>query len=207
MKSVYRIFVVLFIFAFVLSACGGTAPAKTFKAEDFKPATLGAADFPEGFQMLSQDEALAMGFDISTFEGSLSAFTSAKPVNTIVAVNSNIDAFQFAVAFVLAPMTQDEVGAFDKELNDPEKAKTEFAQGLGGEATFLAGADKIGDKSIGFDLTIASEGLTLRGELVIVRRGVALQMVILLWLDGGVKEVNAVDLAKKLDAKLADIQK
>lgn len=206
MKQIYRILVVVLVMAFVLSACGGSAPAKTYKAEDFKSVTLAATDFPTGFDLLSKEDAAGLGFDVTSFEGSLKAFTSASTVNMVIAM-APVEKFQFVTAFVLAPMTQDEVGKFDKELSDSEKARSEFAQGLGGEATLLAGADKIGDKSIGFDLTINSSGIVLRGEMIVARRGVGLQMVVLLWLDGVEKEINAIDLAKKLDAKMADVQK
>ncbi len=210
MKTLYRTLVVFLVLSFALSACGGTpteAPKKVYTAADFKGVTLTAADFAEGFDMLSPEDAANMGLDLSSFESSMSAFTKADVVNTVVAMNQNMDAFQVAVAFVLAPMTADEITGFDKELSNPENAKTQFASGLGGQAEFLTGADKIGDKSIGFDLTMDSSGVTLRGELVISRRGVALQMVVLLWLDGATKQVSAVDLANKIDAQFAAIQK
>jgi hypothetical protein len=209
MKTVVRMFVVLLVMAFVLSACGGATPtpAKVFTAADFKPVTLTAADFPQGFEILTAADAQSMGLDLSSFEGSMAAFTKAGVVNTVVAMNSSMDAFQVVVAFVLAPMTSDEAAAFDKELDNPESAKTQSASGLGGQADFLAGADKIGDKSIGFDLTIDSGGVTLRGELVISRRGAGLQMIVLLWLETATKQVNAVDLAKKLDTIMVNIQK
>ena len=207
MKNVTRVLIVFVVFAFVLSACGGTAPAKTFTAADFKNVTLVAADFPEGFDILTKADAEAMGLDLTSFESSMAAFTKADVVNTAVAMNQSMEAFQVVVAFVLAPMTQDEITGFDKELSDPESAKTQFASGLGGDAAFLAGADALGDKSIGFDLTIDSSGVILRGELVIARRGVGLQMVVLLWLDGATKQVNAVDLSKKLDTMMVNVQK
>ena len=79
--------------------------------------------------------------------------------------------------------------------------------GSGASAWVMPGGDQIGDTSIGLGLLMESSGINLGGEVLISRRGEALQMVIYMYLEGVTQSVTAINLADAIDYQIQQVQK
>jgi hypothetical protein len=188
------------------AACQTTAATPQYTVDDFKNVKLTQSDLPAGFDIYGEEDAAQLGMDISTFSALLKDFTTAEPASTIVAADMNVDTFQIFFGVVTAPITAAEGANFDQALNDPEATRKGFEQGLGGTATLLEGGEKVGDKSLGFSFNLASNTFTLKGEMVVSRRGEALQLAILISLASAEPTASVLDLAQKIDVQLVKIQ-
>jgi hypothetical protein len=188
-------------------------PTKTLAVLPTETAQAGHSDYsqvgfipgilPAGFEVLTEAEANAMGLDVTSFASSISGFTDA-PVQAV----SDPNAFQITVAVVAAPLSSSEQTLFDSGISDPEAAAAGFAMGLGAGADswVMDGGDIIGDKSLGLGVTMSSSGISMGGEVVIARRGEALQMVIYLYLEGATQQVTALNLADAIDFQIQQVQ-
>ncbi len=162
-------------------------------------------DFPPGFTQLDAASQQQIGVTQETISGMFQGmFSVARPVNYFAFLNAAPDAYQLVIGTLFTPLTQAENEAFDQELNDPARATQSFTSGLGGNAVVLSSAGGLGEKSIGFTFTIPADTITLRGDLVMVRRGSVVALVLTLYQDGAQPQVDVVTLATTLDGRLKD---
>ena len=162
-------------------------------------------DFPSGFTQLDAASQQQIGVSQETLSGMFQGmFSQARPVNYFAFLNAAPDTYQIVIGTLFMPLTQAENAAFDLELSDPIKATQSFTSGLGGNAVVLSSAGGLGEKSIGFTFTIPADTIILRGDLVMVRRGSVVALVLTLYQDGGKPQVEVVSLATTLDGRLKD---
>ncbi len=174
---------------------------------DLSNVVISLSDLPKGFTELDSASQKQIGVTQDTvaalFQGT---FTQAKPVNFFSFLNANPDTYQFVLGTLFAPLTENEAQAFDRLLDDPAKAMQSFTSGMGGKADILQGSNGLGEKSIGFTFTTDLDTMTLRGDMLLVRRKDVVFLVLSMYQDGTQPLTQAIDVAKLLDQRLADAQ-
>lgn len=175
----------------------------TVKALDLSSVVVRLNELPQGFQELDRVTQTQIGLTEETlsafFQGS---FKNAKPGNYFAFLNPASGSFEVLVGMLFSPLSNDEKVTLDAEMSDPQKAKQNFDSGFGGSAEILKGAETVGEKSIGFTFTTESGAVTLRGEMVMARRGEVAFVVLVLYQDGKKPLVTVVEVGTNLDGKL-----
>jgi hypothetical protein len=182
-----------------------SVPALLPVALDLATVILKINDFPPGFAELDATTQQQMGVTEETvasmFQG---MFSEAKPSNYFAFLNAASASYQLVIGALISPLTQNEEAAFDQELNDPTQATKSFTSGLGINGEVIAGADGLGEKSIGFTFTAPANSITLRGDLLMVRRSNVVILVITMYQDGVTPDIDVISLASILDGRLKD---
>jgi len=172
---------------------------------DFSQVVLTAADLPAGFQVLdaeAQKQLKVTPDDISNlFQG---AFSVAKPTSHFAFLNASTEAYQFVLGTLFMPLMVKEQTAFDNQLNDPSKATQSFVSGMGGNAIVINGADRFGQRSIGFTFTVDAQTMTLRGDMVLARRGEVVMLLLTMYQDGVKPTADILTISSLLDQRLKD---
>jgi hypothetical protein len=177
----------------------------TPKQVDFSQVVLTQADLPAGFQVLdaeAQKQLKVTPDDISNlFQNS---FTQAKPTSYFAFLNPSTDSYQFVLGTLFLPLTPTESAGFDNQLNDPSKATQSFVSGMGGNAIVINGADRFGERSIGFTFTVDAQTMTLRGDMVLARRGDVVMLLLSMYQDGIKPSADILTISALLDKRLKD---
>ncbi len=173
---------------------------------DLSGVILNQSDLPIGFQVLdaeSQKQLSVTPDEISNlFQGS---FSKAKPANYFAFLNASTDTYQFVLGTLFTPLTPEESTAFDNQLGDPAKATQSFGSGMGGNAMVLSGADRLGQRSLGFTFTVDAQTMTLRGDMVLARRGDVVFLLLSMYQDGTKPTADILTLAALLDQRLKSV--
>ena len=184
-----------------LATAAGNPPTTV----DLSPVILKVDDFPPGFTALDTATEQEIGITQEKVAGMFQGmFTEARSANYFSFINAASTSYQLVFGTLFSPLTVNEETAFDQELNNPEKEKQSFTSGLGGNAEVLAGADGLGDKSIGFTFTTPANSITLHSDLLMVRRGNVVVLLITMYQDGVTPDIDAISLATILDGRLKD---
>jgi hypothetical protein len=175
-------------------------------AVDLSAVILNVNDFPPGFTGLDTATEQEIGITQAKVSGMFQGmFSQASISNYFAFLNPASDSYQLVFGTLFSPLTVKEEAAFDQELNDPARAKQSFASGLGGgNAEVLAGTGGLGEKSIGFTFTTPANSITLRSDLMMVRRGSVVILLITMYQDGVTPDIDAISLATILDGRLKD---
>ncbi len=174
---------------------------------DLSSVVIQLSDLPKGFAELDSATQKQIGVTQDTVAGLFQGtFSEAKPVNYFSFLNANPDTYQFVLGTLFAPLTENETLAFDRLLDDPARAMQSFTSGMGGKADILQGANGLGEKSIGFTFTTDLDTMTLRGDMILVRRKGVVFLVLSMYQDGTQTLTQAMDVAKMLDQRLSDAQ-
>jgi len=180
-----------------------TATATKPAAIDLGAATLKLTDLPAGFQELDAVSQAQIGLTPENLAKSFqNAFRQAAVVSMSAFLNPSPQTFEVVLSLVFYPLTQLEQASFDLELSDPAKAIAAFGQGFSGKAEPLAGADKYGNASIGMTFTTVSGALTLRGDMVIMRRESAAMLIMVMYSNGSKPPISAQTLCPVLDGRV-----
>jgi hypothetical protein len=162
-----------------------------------------AADFPTGFSPLDVNSQQTIGVTQETVAGMFQGtFSQAKPSNYFVFLNPSPDTYQLVLGTLFSPLTPNESSAFDLDLADSAKATKSFTSGLGNNANVIDAANKLGEKSIGFTFTTQANTIMLRGDLVMVRRGNVVAILLTMYQDGFKPPADLLKLAGTLDDRL-----
>ncbi|HNS38177.1 MAG TPA: hypothetical protein PKM01_10360, partial [Anaerolineaceae bacterium] len=145
-----------------------------------------------------------MGISPDTFADAFAESLSKAEVQDFSAF-LNVSDFEVIFDFVLAPVTLIERASFDLLLNDPTKAAESFEEGAGVPIEVVP-METVGDSSVLFTFTQASSGITLRVDVVISRRGEAVLITMVMYMDGQTPLVSAHDAAVILDGKARAVQ-
>ncbi len=174
---------------------------------DLSNVIIKLSDLPEGFTELDSATQKQIGVTQDTVAGLFQGtFSEAKPVNFFSFLNANPDTYQFVLGTLFAPLTENEIQAFDRLLDDPAKAMQSFTSGMGEKADILQGSNGLGEKSIGFTFTTDLDTMTLRGDMILVRRQDVVFLVLSMYQDGTQTLTQAIDVAKLFDQRLAEAQ-
>jgi len=160
-------------------------------------------DFPAGFTALDANSQQQIGVTPDSVAGLFQGtFSQAKPSNYFVFLNPSPDTYQLVMGTLFSPLTSKESDAFDLDLADPAKATKSFTSGLGNNADVLTTANTLGEKSIGFTFTTQANSITLRGDLIMVRRGNVVAILLTMYQDGSKPPADLITLAGTLDGRL-----
>ncbi len=174
---------------------------------DLSRVVISLSDLPKDFTELDSASQKQIGVTQDTvaalFQGT---FSQAKSINYFSFLNANPDTYQFVLGTLFAPLTENEALAFDRLLDDPARAMQSFTSGMGGKADILQGSNGLGQKSIGFTYTTEADTMTLRGDMLLVRRKDVVFLVLSMYQDGTQTLTQAIDVAKQLDQRLGDAQ-
>jgi len=180
------------------------APETDAQPADYAGVALTAQDLPAGFEELSDEDLEDMGISPDTFADAFAESLSKAEVQDFSAF-LNVSDFEVIFDFVLAPVTLIERASFDLLLNDPTKAAESFEEGAGVPIEVVP-METVGDSSVLFTFTQASSGITLRVDVVISRRGEAVLITLVMYMDGQTPLVSAHDAAVILDGKARAVQ-
>ncbi|HOG79178.1 MAG TPA: hypothetical protein PK454_05435 [Anaerolineaceae bacterium] len=180
------------------------APETDAQPADYAGVALTAQDLPAGFEELSDEDLEDMGISPDTFADAFAESLSKAEVQDFSAF-LNVSDFEVIFDFVLAPVTLIERASFDLLLNDPTKAAESFEEGAGVPIEVVP-METVGDSSVLFTFTQASSGITLRVDVVISRRGEAVLITMVMYMDGQTPLVSAHDAAVILDGKARAVQ-
>jgi hypothetical protein len=174
---------------------------------DLSSVSIGLPDLPQGFTELDSASQKQIGVTQDTVAGLFQGtFSQARPVNFFSFLNANPDTYQFVLGTLFTPLTVNEIQAFDRLLDDPARAMQSFTAGMGGKADLLQGANGMGEKSIGFTFTTELDTMTLRGDMLLVRRKDVVFLVLSMYQDGTQPLTQANSIAKLLDQRLVEAQ-
>lgn len=183
-----------------------TVAAVIPSAADLTAVTLKIDDFPPGFTALDTATEQEIGITQAKVAGMFQGmFAQARTVNYFAFLNPTSDSYQLVFGTLFSPLTVKEGAAFDQELDDPTRAKQSFTSGLGGNAEVLSGTGGLGEKSIGFTFTTPANSITLRSDLMMVRRGSVVILMITMYQDGVMPNIDAISLATILDGRLKEV--
>ncbi len=179
--------------------------APTSEPVDLTNVVISSGDLPKGFSVLDSASQKQIGVTQETVAGLFQGtFSQAKSINYFSFLNANPDTYQFVLGTLFTPLTASEISGFDNLLDDPAKAMQSFTSGMGGQANILQGSNGLGEKSIGFTFTSDVDVMTLRGDMVLVRRKDVVFLVLSMYQDGTQPLTQALSIAQLLDQRLVD---
>lgn len=163
---------------------------------DLSEITLTLDDLPAGFQEmppadmgLSQDGLSQGGLKVQ------SLFTFLEPKH-----------FEILMGFTSLLSTQLEQSGFDLSLRQPDLLTESLIKGMGTttilEKKPLTDVGDIGDASTGITVVADMQGIPMRIDVVVFRRGNAGAFLILMYRDKETPLISAGNVARKLSAKL-----
>ena len=189
-------------------------PTPTFTptpASSIDDVTLRLDDLPKGFGEVSKEEQARFGFSAESLSAGFRETlpnAEARGFNVFVRSDPQSSTVEFIICFVLYPLSALEQASFDLAFDDPLTLADTFATGMGAvggvvqDTNVIEGADNLGDKSVGITiLTQSDTGPGFRFNLVLVRRGSLMPVVMHMFNDNGAPVADAVALAQILDER------
>jgi hypothetical protein len=172
--------------------------------------TLTLKDLPSGFEALSSADLARFNL---TEEGVArmigQGFSEARPRNFFAFVNANPQKFGLVYGLLLYPLSPLDKASVDYVAGNPDvllkgiaarAASSNFAYKTSG---VLPGTDKYGDSAVGIFTVIESQGITERLDLVFMRRSMAVELIVIAYMDGTQPAITVDELARILDARMS----
>ena len=227
MKKNLKVLFLLFAASVLIMACGlagpdaGDAPAPADVAEsvaeeeadapaeeaaeptpvpemDLSDLILTPEDFPDvAFSQVSLEEMGMSVDDLNSEDFTVESFFALlEPTN-----------FEMVMGFTTQLNSLLQRTGFDLTLNQPETLLEAFLGGMGDMGAsdmqeLPEFEDTIGDSSAGMSVVADMEGMGMRMDVVVFRRGSVGSFVITMYLDGQEPPVSLMDVATKFDAKI-----
>ncbi len=172
-------------------------------------AALTLQDLPRGFEALDEADLAKLGISNAALARSFGSFSQAKLQDSFVFIATGTNRIDLIMGLLIHPLSTLERASFDFAMANPDTLFKGIASGMGGSAAqvkstaVLPGMDKFGDKSAGVTLVFANAAAALRMDIVIIRRGPAVAVLYVMYLDGTQPTVGIAELAKKWDSRLA----
>ncbi|HJW84385.1 MAG TPA: hypothetical protein VJ754_08765, partial [Anaerolineae bacterium] len=178
---------------------------------DLSGATLRLEDFPTGVEAVPEDQVDSISSTAERLMRGVSRVSQATLQNLAGYRSADLQNPQFAISYLLAPLSRADQTGFDQGVANPEPVLNALAQALTSSGApsspprLLDGTRGIGNTSIGFSLAMRSLGRSFRIDMVIARRAEVAEAVMVMYLDGQPPQVSAVDLARLLDGRVMAI--
>lgn len=169
---------------------------------------LATKDLPGGFVEASADNLKRINLTEEAMTAAFGKIGAQARVQNFAAFQ-HLQRAQVIVNFLILPLASPEVAALTTQLANADSALKAWGSALVGEAGVknakpLAGVDKLGEKSVGFTTTTAMLGVNVRAEAVMIVRGSVVQVVMSFHPEAVPPAISTVDLAKLVDARLAN---
>ncbi len=167
------------------------------EALDLSGVVLGPEDFTPGFQEFPLDE---LGF-------SPGESIAGNEIESVFGVMS-FEASEFVWGFSVSLSTMFDQTRFDAELDDEDLLADSLIEGMGTVGTpeqvefFDLGA--VGDASAGLTMVARSQGVSMRLDMAIFRRGGAGVFVYAMYVDGEAPSVPTVEICRMLDERILE---
>ncbi|MCI0475577.1 MAG: hypothetical protein L0Y55_04970 [Anaerolineales bacterium] len=167
---------------------------------------LATKDLPGGFVDATADNLKRMNLTEDAMNAAFQKIGAQARVQNFAAFQ-HAQRAQVVANFLIYPLTAAEKTALTTQLASSDSALKAWGSALVGEAGLknakpLAGADKFGDKSVGFTTTSPIQGVNIRADAVMIVRGGVIQVVLSFHPDSVPPAISAADLAKLLDTRL-----
>lgn len=167
---------------------------------------LTAKDLPSGFQEVAADARSAMNLTEYALNAMFGKIGAQARVQNLVVLKHPQRA-QVVATFLLYPLSGEEKVTLETQLANTDNALKAWGSALVGEsgvkdAKPLAGADKFGEKSVGFTTTTQMLGVNIRADAVMIVRGGVVQVAMSFCPEPVPPAINTIDLAKLYDARL-----
>jgi len=167
---------------------------------------LAVKDLPGGFQDATAENLKKMNLTEEVLGNAFRGVGAQARVQNLAAFQQP-QRDQVALGFLVFPLTTAEKTALVTQLASADGALKAWGVALVGNAGLpsakpLAGADKFGDKSVGFTTTAQMLGVNIRADSVMIVRDGAVEVVMSFYPDGIQPLLATTDLAKLLDTRL-----
>lgn len=170
---------------------------------DLAKAVLTLQDLPPGFKNMSGEA--------ESLKNELNNSNEVKAENVFAFQKNDDKQFQLLVGFTMPMLTRIEQASFDSSIRQQDFAQ-EFLKGLneGSQGDFsnitsLPMGENIGDASAKWVTKGQLNGIPMRLEMVVFRRGNLGAMLMILYLDGESPSIAVVDAAKRLDSRIVEL--
>lgn len=170
-------------------------------------AKIGLQDLPNGFVQMPPPDPQNTGEGNTTSAG-LAKYTNARRSNIVSFVKPPQN-LELVVSYIMYPISGPEAAAFDDAMLNPESFMNQVASGIsasGGPVRVLGilpGADRFGDRSMGFTLVPTDPSNMIKFETVVTRRGSVVEVVNYVYDQKTNPTAKTVDLARALDSRVA----
>jgi len=155
---------------------------------------IALSDLPPAFNGMAEDQLSGMEGIMGSMAGGLA---EASLQNLTGYSTNETQNPQYVASGLLSPLTPVEQSGVDSQLSGSGTAES-LGAAFGGEAvTMLDGAGGVGNSRLAFSMVVSP----LRLDYVVARRGPVLIEVAVMYLNSRQPLVNAVDLARILDAR------
>jgi hypothetical protein len=176
--------------------------------KDIKSAKLTLEDFPDGFRVLSAADMAEMGMTPDKLAGSFTKdMSDAKVYSANGFMSQDGKKMDIVISLVVYPLTMLEKSGFDLSLSDPQAFMKSVTAESGSDAKLLDGTQNIGDKTAAMDYQLeqsSPDDIAARSRVVVTLRGRAVAIVFNIYFNSLAPKVDTIELARKLDARLAD---
>lgn len=185
-----------------------TAALTAAPLPDLSKLKLATKDLPGGFVDATAENLKRMNLTEEALNAAFGKLGAQARVQNFAALQ-HLQRAQLIVNFLIYPLTATEKTALTTQLASSDNALKAWGAALLGEtgvknAKPLAGVDKLGEKSVGFTTTTAMLGVNVRADAVLIVRDSVVQVALSFYPEPVPPAISAVDLAKLLDARLAN---
>lgn len=170
---------------------------------DLSQAILTLEDLPPGFKDMSGEA--------DSLKKQLNNGTEIKAENVFAFQKSDDKQFQLIVGFTMPMLTRIDQASFDSLIRQQDFAQ-EFLKGLNegsqGDFSNITSSpmgENIGDTSAKWVTKGQLNGIPMRLEMAVFRRGNLGAMLMILYLDGESPSIAIADAARKLDSRIVEL--
>lgn len=173
------------------------------QSPDLSKAILTLQDLPSGFKDMSAEA--------ESLKKQLNNEKEFKAESVFAFQKSDEKQFQLIVGFTMPMPTRIDQASFDTSIRQQDFAQ-EFLKGLneGSKGDFanitpLPLGQNIGDASAGWMTKGQMNGIPMRFEMAVFRRGNLGAMLMILYLEGDSPSIAVADAARKLDSRIVEL--
>lgn len=211
---------VVMLLALACDGLGGAAPTPTAEPSIMPTATQTATPAPTNTPAAPSDissvvltlDDLPPGFEaVSLEEWGLTRDALSNDELTIETIFAfmEYEHFEFLFGFTTLLPTRLDQASFDAELGDTDYLIESFVMGLGAsgvtEQSAIPGLDDIGDMSAGLTVVATLEGMAMRMDMVVFRKGPVGAFLLAMYLDGDTPVISIEDASLLLEAKIEEV--
>jgi hypothetical protein len=172
---------------------------------DVSAAVLTLEDMPTGFRAMPAANVAALGLEQSRLAGAFDSLEQGR-LRELMAFDLRRTS-DFAVAFLVYPLTPGERTAFDRALSGPDAGQPALWSALAEQGWSspdrVAVLDGVGEQAVWLTSVGSGDTAGLRLDIALARRGPVLEAVLVGYKDGDKPQVDLVATVRTLDSRLA----
>ncbi len=166
---------------------------------------LAVKDLPAGFQNSAASHLKSVNLTEEGLNAAFGKIGAQARVHNLT-VFQHPQRAQVVASFLIHPLSEAERAALQTQLASADSALKAWGSALVGEAGVeqaqpLEGADKFGERSVGFTTTLQVLGVNIHAESVMILRGSVVQVVMSFYPEPVPPAIRTLDLAKLFDTR------